>query len=218
MEAFKADDVLRIIEIMCDTAERQKHCLTQLDCNVGDGDFGSSLSIGFGKIKEILPSLKGSSIEAILKSCGSTIIDHCGGCTGPIWGGAFRTAGNHVQGKEEIGLDGLAGMMSAIVEKIRKQGGAELGDKTLLDALIPAAVSLQDSASKKTGLGLAVRKAAEVARAGAEGTANLIAKKGRARTLGERTLGHPDPGAMALSFMFLAISTGLFAEAAVPRE
>jgi len=210
LEALTANDIIRILGIMCHTVEREKAYLSQLDCNVGDGDFGASLSTGFEKIKENFNLMSGISIGEVFKNCGRIIMDNCGGVTGPIWGGAFRAAGNFTQGKEKLNLSDLAEMLYAVVKRIKKQGGAEQGDKTLLDALIPAVESLKTNASKNMHLKQAAKEFAEAAKEGAESTKNIVAKKGRSRYLGERTLGHPDPGAMALSFLFQAVAEEFF--------
>lgn len=210
MEGLTKKELRRAVEIMCMVARRDQDALSQLDANVGDGDFGSSLALGFEQVENTLAELgEDAAMDQLLKSCGLAIIDHCGGCTGPLWGGAFRAAAKSVKGKESLALGDVAQLMRAAVDSVQKQGGAQLGDKTLLDAAIPAADSLEESARAGEALEPAMKKAAAAARKSADATADIIAMKGRARTLGKRSLGFPDPGAVAVATMLEEIADGL---------
>ena len=134
------------------------------------------------------------------------IIEHCGGASGPIWGSAFRGAAKYANGKTEIDLAEFAELMQSAVDGIQKTGGAKLGDKTLLDALIPAVESLKASAQAGDRIAVAMRKSADEAISGAEKTKDIVATKGRASYLGERSLSFPDAGATAIGIIFTYIT------------
>ena len=146
-----------------------------------------------------------------MKSCSMVIMEYCGGASGPIWGSGFRGAAKSAKGKEEIGLSELAEMMQAAVESIQKTGersfgvGAKVGDKTLIDALAPAADSLTASAEAGEELLPAMKKAAQAAVQGAEKTKEIPARLGRAGTVGDRSIGHPDAGAYGVGVIFTGI-------------
>ncbi len=177
-----------------------------LDSVAGDGDFGMSVAKGFKQLKTEWDDISQDNIGAFLKGCSMIITEYCGGASGPIWGSAFRSAAKYADGKMELSLTELAGMMQSAVDGIQKRGGAKLGDKTLLDALIPAVVSLKDSAGKGEDMVVAMRKGAEAAVAGAEHTKQLVATKGRASYVGERSMNYPDAGAVAVSVIFTEIT------------
>ena len=177
----------------------------ELDSVAGDGDFGTSLAKGFKHLKEMWDNLPQADIGTFLKSCGIIITEYCGGASGPIWGSAFRSAGKYAAQKTELSLIELGELMLNTVNGIQKRGGAQLGDKTLLDALIPAAESLKKSGEVGEDLLEAMRKAAKEAALGAGKTKDIIASKGRASYVGERSLNHPDAGAMAVGILFTEI-------------
>jgi dihydroxyacetone kinase len=210
MDTLSIEQVVDIIRFLAEKIEEQQAYLTQLDSDIGDGDFGASLCGGFRKIRDNIESIDKGSIGAVLKECGMIITDTCGGVTGPIWGSAFREAGRYALNKETLNLLELTEMMEAVTEKIKKQGGAERGDKTLLDALIPAVEAMRAGVSENVSIDHAIARAAERATVGAENTKKIIAKKGRARYLGERTLGYPDPGAVAISLLLNMLSNKYF--------
>ena len=144
-------------------------------------------------------------IGRFLKGCGMVITEHCGGASGPIWGSAFRSAAGYAKGKTELDLSAIEELFECAVNGIQKTGKAELGDKTLLDALIPAAESLKKSGISGENLAESAKKGAQAAVDGAEKTKKIVATKGRASYLGERSLGHPDAGAVAIGIIFTGI-------------
>jgi dihydroxyacetone kinase len=178
----------------------------ELDSAAGDGDFGMSVAKGFKQLKKEWEDLSRDDVGAFLKSCGMIIIEHCGGASGPIWGSAFRGAGKSAKGKETVNLVEFSELMQAAVDGIQKRGGAKLGDKTLLDALIPTTESLKESAANDLSFKDALKKGALAAVAGAEKTKEYSAKKGRASYVGDRSLTYPDAGAMALGIIFTEIA------------
>jgi len=152
MDKITTKDMANIIDIMADIIIENEVHFCKMDSAAGDGDFGMSLAKGFKQLKKDWDELDFDDIGAFLKSCSMVIMEYCGGASGPIWGSGFRGAAKSAKGKEEIGLSELAEMMQAAVESIQKTGersfgvGAKVGDKTLIDALAPAADSLTASA------------------------------------------------------------------------
>ena len=203
MNTLEVEDIEKILMIIADTAIENEKYFCELDAATGDGDFGSTLAKGFKIIKKNLKDINQKDIGELLKSFGIVMMESCGGVTGSLWGSAFRNAGKYAKGMSVIGLVDAMELLKKFYEGMQKVGGAVIGDKTLLDALIPAV----DSFEKEIGKGtedfiLLIRKMGESASAGAEKTKKMIAKKGRAAYLGERSIGHPDAGAVAISIMF----------------
>lgn len=187
----------------------------ELDSYAGDGDFGMSVAKGFRKLKAewenvILEGEKG--IGEFLGACAFVIMEHCGGASGPIWGSAFLRAGRSCKGSEELSVKEIAELVQAAVDGIQKTGeqsfgrGAVVGDKTLIDALLPCANSWKESAMQNRTVVEAFCIGAQAAVAGAESTKQIVARMGRAGTVGKRSLGHPDAGAFALGKIFTHLS------------
>jgi len=202
MDILTTGDIIKIIDCMADTNIQNEVYFCELDSVAGDGDFGMSLAKGFKVVKQEWDSLEKDDIGAFLKGCGMIITEYCGGASGPIWGTAFISAARTAKGKTELSLKELADVMQSAVEGIQKRGGAQLGDKTLLDALIPAVISLKNDEEAGLGVTTAFANAANAASEGAEKTKNMVAKRGRATYVGERSISHPDAGAMAIGVIF----------------
>jgi phosphoenolpyruvate---glycerone phosphotransferase subunit DhaL len=210
MSTFKTDDIVAIVEKMADVIIANEVYFCELDSPAGDGDFGMSVAKGFKQLKKEWADLSKDNIGSFLKDSGMIIMEYCGGASGPIWGSAFRSAAKTNKGKTEIDLDGLADSLISAYEGIQKRGGAKLGDKTLLDALIPAAEALKANASEEVAV--AVTATAKAAVDGAEKTKEIVARKGRASYLGERSLQHPDAGATAIGIIFTEIAEMIVAK------
>ncbi len=185
-----------------------------LDSHAGDGDFGMSVAKGFRVVKEEWNILKDATdIGAFLGECSIIIMEHCGGASGPIWGSAFRAAGKSVEGKTELTLAEFAKVIAAALDGVQKTGersfgrGAVVGDKTLVDALAPFSASLTENAD--SDVKAAFEAAAKAAVDGAEKTKEIVARMGRAGTVGERSIGYPDAGAHALGVIFTEIYESL---------
>ncbi|MDC7249427.1 MAG: dihydroxyacetone kinase subunit DhaL [Sphaerochaetaceae bacterium] len=206
MNKIDVNGMSRIIKIMGEVIIEKEILFCELDSKAGDGDFGMSIAKGFKVLLKKWEYLNRTDIGALLKDCGMIIMENCGGASGPIWGTAFRSSGNFVKGKTIINLFEFAEMVQAGVDGIKKIGGAELGDKTLLDALIPTALSLKKSSIEKKSFEEAFKIGALAAVNGADKTKEYSAKKGRASYLGERSLSYPDAGAMALGIIFTEIA------------
>lgn len=220
-------NILELENITC-ILKRMSKCIIdneqafcQMDAYAGDGDFGMSVAKGFRKLEEewtMLLEEHGKDIGDFLGACALVIMEHCGGASGPIWGSAFRFAGRAVQGKQCLNKTDVAEMLQAAVAGIQKTGersfgrGAVVGDKTLIDALVPCADKWSELAGTECGMLDIFEAAAKAAIEGAEATKKIVARMGRAGTVGERSLGYPDAGAYALGVIFKDISDYLETE------
>lgn len=172
----------------------------ELDSVAGDGDFGMSVAKGFKELIVKWNELSNESISKFLKDCSMIITEYCGGASGPIWGSAFRGAAKSTKDKDVLNNEDIANLFQASIDAIQKRGGAKLGDKTLLDSLIPACEAMKLNLNKDTMEML--KEAAFAAREGAEKTKEIKATKGRASYVGDRSINHPDAGAMAIAVIF----------------
>lgn len=194
--------LLVILEDMAHVIHENKEYLTELDAKIGDSDHGINMDKGFTAINEKLPELSDGDIGTILKQGAMLLISKVGGASGPLYGTAFLKGGAALQGKMEInGEDGIVFLDEAI-KGIKMRGKAESGDKTMLDALIPAYESYKDSIDNGDDMLKAAYEAQIAALEGVEYTKGIIARKGRASYLGERSIGHQDPGATS-SYLLL---------------
>jgi phosphoenolpyruvate---glycerone phosphotransferase subunit DhaL len=167
--------------------------LTKLDGAIGDGDHGTNMDRGMKKALERLEATDGDDIGASLKAVGMALVSSVGGAAGPLYGTLFLQMGQATAGKSELDLAAFTEALDAGVQGVVKRGKAERGDKTMLDALGPALEALR--ANGGDDVAAALQRAAEAAREGMEATVPLVARKGRASYLGERSAGHQDPGA-----------------------
>ena len=175
-----------------EVAENRQY-LTRLDGAIGDGDHGTNMDRGMKKAVERLQAGDGDDIGASLKAVGMALVSSVGGAAGPLYGTLFMQMGQSAAGKSELDLAGFTDALDAGVQGVVKRGKAERGDKTMVDALGPALDALR--AAEGDDVGAALQRAAEAAREGMEATVPLVARKGRASYLGERSAGHQDPGA-----------------------
>ena len=178
--------------------------LTDLDNAIGDGDHGINLARGFKKVEEELPAVAEKDIGAILKKVGMTLVSTVGGASGPLYGTAFMKAGDAVKEKEEVTAEDFTAMLEAGIGGVQLRGKAEKGEKTMLDAMIPAleAMRAAGTADAKAMLAAGLKAAKE----GVEYTKTIIATKGRASYLGERSIGHQDPGATSFTVMLETVA------------
>lgn len=205
MNTITTEGMMGLVDKMADIIIANEVYFCELDSVAGDGDFGMSVAKGFKQLKNEWDDLSKENIGSFLRDTSMIITEYCGGASGPIWGSGFRAAAKEAKGKNEVNLDELASMMEAAVAGIQKRGNAKLGDKTLLDALIPTAVALREGATSNEPLVVAMENGAKAAREGAEKTKTMVAKRGRASYVGERSLDYPDAGAMALGIIFTEI-------------
>jgi dihydroxyacetone kinase-like protein len=203
---MSTDDTEFVVRSIAQTVVDNEKEFGDLDAVAGDGDFGYSLARGFEKVLEDWDSYDRSDSSTFLKKVGMTITSKIGGTSGPIWGTAFLRAAKAAEGQE---IDGtvVVAMLRAAVEGIQKRGGAELGDKTLIDAIVPATDALEQAVGAGTTALEGAKAFAEAARKAAEETSALQARRGRASYTGERSKGSPDAGAMAIAVIAEDLTT-----------
>lgn len=188
-------EVIEIINAIASKIEENKMYLTELDASIGDGDHGLNMSKGFAAVREALS--KGDSKDAgdVFKKTGMALVSHVGGASGPLYGTAFMKAAVVVNGKENINIEDFVNILKAAIDGVKLRGKAELGEKTMLDALIPAYEAAVKAKEKGKDYKEVLSDASKAAEEGAVKTEKIIATKGRASYLGERSIGHRDPGA-----------------------
>jgi dihydroxyacetone kinase-like protein len=196
------DDVLTWINTFAATIRSQKDYLTALDSAIGDADHGINMDRGFQAVLGKLPGLPNGDIGATLKAVGMTLVSTVGGASGPLYGTFFLQLGSLTAGRDAIGLDDLVAALEAGIAGIQRLGKAEPGDKTMLDALLPARDALREAAAEGATVPNALARAAGAAEQGMVATIPLVARKGRASYLGDRSAGHQDPGATS-SYLLL---------------
>ena len=195
-----------IIEGMAKKIEAEKDYLTQLDNEIGDGDHGINLARGFEAVEKKLPSLAGGDIGALLKGVGMQLVSTVGGASGPLYGTAFMKAGMACKGLTELDGPQFVKALEAAVDGIKMRGKATEGEKTMLDALCPALKVMQEEVAAGKSLKEALQDAVAAAEKGVEYTKTIIATKGRASSLGERSLGHQDPGATSSLYLLQVLA------------
>ncbi|WP_339271360.1 dihydroxyacetone kinase subunit DhaK [Paenibacillus sp. FSL R5-0470] len=215
---FSLQNIVFLIDQMSEVIIENEVPFCELDAHAGDGDFGMSVAKGFKQLKvewEDILANHHSDIGDFLDACSLIIMEHCGGASGPIWGSGFRAASKTALQKQELSIQEFANMMQAVVKGIQDTGersfgrGAVVGDKTLIDALVPFADAWTQSAEQGEDIKLAAIKAAEAAVLGARKTSDIVARMGRAGTVGERSIGYPDAGAYALGVIFTELAKSM---------
>ena len=201
------DDVAFVVETMARTAVENEGYFGDLDAVVGDGDFGYSMARGFEVVLNSVDDIDHSNVGNLLKAVAMMITGRMGGTSGPIWGTAFLRASVVARDKTSLETDDVIAMLRASIEGIKQRGKAEMGDKTLLDALVPAVDKLEELLAKGAGSADALREAASVAQSSADSTREMLAKKGRASYSGERSIGTLDAGAVAVAVMFKEVAS-----------
>ena len=185
----------KMMEAVCRRVQEKKDWLSELDAACGDGDHGVSMGRGFAAIEGQLAGWNGLAPGVLFKKVGMSLVSAVGGATGPLLGTVFMEAGKAAGDQAEITATTLAAMFAAGLDGMVKRGGAKCGDKTMVDALEPAALKSVELTAAPLDQTLAA--VTEAARLGMEKTKEIVAATGKAKTLGERSLGHPDPGAVS---------------------
>jgi dihydroxyacetone kinase phosphoprotein-dependent L subunit len=205
------DDLDLVIKTMANTIVDNAVYFAQLDSIVGDGDFGYSLRSGFEVVQADYDSFDKPNVGAVLKKIAIVLTGKVGGVSGPIWGTAFLRAGVAAGDKTELTPEDVIAMLRAAITGIMARGGASLGEKTLLDALVPATDSLEEAIGDPSMQGdhgtAAIQRAADVAVDAAEKTKSMLAMRGRAAYTGERSIGSVDAGATAIGVILQAIAS-----------
>ncbi|MGD0624893.1 MAG: dihydroxyacetone kinase subunit DhaL [Thermodesulfobacteriota bacterium] len=175
--------------------EESKDLLTQADKAIGDGDHGIGMARGFEAVRQKLESQKPASMDEVLKGIGLSLLTSIGGAAGAIFATLFRGGAKSLSGQQIFDSTALSLMLVDGLQAVKERGKAKPGDKTMVDSLAPAAIKSKEMVSAP--LAEALKAVAEAARQGMEKTKELVATTGKAKTLGERSLGHPDPGAVS---------------------
>ncbi|OVE66893.1 dihydroxyacetone kinase subunit DhaK [Clostridium diolis] len=217
-EKVNLDNMIYIVDKMSEVIIKNEVPFCELDSHAGDGDFGMSVAKGFKQLKREWKQILSEEYKTIgefLNACSLVIMEYCGGASGPIWGSAFRAAGKQVSEKTELTVSEFGEMIQAAVRGIQATGersfgrGAVVGDKTLIDALVPCADAWIDCAKVNINFKEAFEIGAKAAVEGAKKTEEIVARMGRAGTVGDRSLGYPDAGAYGLGVIFTEISEAI---------
>jgi dihydroxyacetone kinase-like protein len=201
----RVEQVVRTIADTCIAREKE---FGDLDSVVGDGDFGYSLARGFENVVAQWDAFDRSDVGTFLQKVAVVMTGRIGGTSGPIWGTAFLRAAGVAKGKQDLTGDDVVAMLRAAVEGIKARGGADLGEKTLLDALAPMTDTIEEQLAAGAAPPDVAKAAATTARAAAEATRPMQARRGRASYTGERSIGSLDPGAVAVAVLAEEVAAG----------
>jgi dihydroxyacetone kinase-like protein len=203
METLKLDQMRSWILTTAAVIEKNATLLSDLDAAIGDGDHGANMTRGFSAVVKKLESAPSADIGALFKTVGMTLLSTVGGAAGPLYGGFFLELGKQSLGKQELDATSLHAMLESGLADIKRRGKAELGDKTMVDAMTPALEAMKAAGND---ISVTTRAAAVTARDAAVKTTPLLARKGRASYLGERSIGHQDPGATSTALLFESLA------------
>ena len=200
---LSVDDVVAMLDRVADKIIASEPELSEADRNIGDGDHGLGMQRGLTAAKEALAEGEFTSIDKAFMAVGTAMMSTMGGASGAIFGTLFRAGGKALKGQEIFDSAGLATFLQAAVNGVQERGKAEVGDKTVVDAMAPAAAKAQET----TGMNLAdaFSAAADAAAEGMEASKAMVAKFGRAKTLGDGAVGHPDAGALSFTIIMRAM-------------
>ncbi|MCG8511659.1 MAG: dihydroxyacetone kinase subunit L [Rhodospirillales bacterium] len=204
-DVLSAADLIAVFDKVWDALEREKDELSRLDGEIGDGDHGVTMSIGFTAVKEALAAMDPaeSTPTSVFNQAAKSFLAAVGGSAGPLYATAFMRAGAVVKGRDGIDADAMRKAVEAMAQGIKDRGKADNGEKTMLDAWVPAAdAALAASDGSLHGV---LKAAAEAARAGADATRDMKATKGRSSRLGDRSIGFCDPGAVSTAVILEAM-------------
>ena len=200
MNELTTKSTISWLSSLANTYQEKKDYLIDLDREIGDADHGFNMARGFNAVAEKIASLEGSDIGTVLKTTAMTLISTVGGASGPLYGSFFLQASTVGKDKTSLNVDEVGELLEAGFKSVQQRGKATVGEKTMIDAMEPAVNAFM--AAKGEGLAVAADKAREAARAGAESTIPIQATKGRASYLGERSIGHKDPGSESTALLF----------------
>lgn len=209
MAAVGTDTLVDWISGFRDAVTEKREWLTELDSAIGDADHGANMARGMSAVGEKLAAGTPATVDELLKTVGMTLVSSVGGASGPLYGTFFLRMGMTAGAVTELDAAGLASALRAGLEGIVARGKAEAGDKTMFDAMAPAVDALDAAIAEGADLSTAARRAADAAAAGRDATEPLVARKGRASYLGERSAGHLDPGAASTAILFDTLATSI---------
>ncbi len=202
-------DIRKMFLAVVEKIRKNHQELSRLDSATGDGDHGTTMLRSFDAVDKTIQDAQGEDLKSLLYDMGWNIMCADGGSTGPLLGSLFMGMSETLERKDSLNASGLAEMFRAGLNSMSEQSKAQVGDKTMMDALIPAVEALEKAAADGEPIVDMFANAAKAAADGAEATKQMQAKFGRARNLGERTLGHKDPGATSMSLIFQALSESI---------
>jgi phosphoenolpyruvate---glycerone phosphotransferase subunit DhaL len=203
--AISRDATLDWMNRFADEMSEHRAELVALDTAIGDGDHGTNMSRGMTKALEKLQAAEQADPGAVLKTVAMALVSSVGGAAGPLYGTLFLQMGGALAGQAEVDLESFAAAWRKALEGVQARGKAEPGDKTMVDALAPAVEALESASDLQAGLRAAVQAAEE----GMKATTPLVARKGRASYLGERSKDHQDPGATSTYYLFKSAAEAL---------
>jgi dihydroxyacetone kinase-like protein len=204
MSEITSDDMIKWLERFAALLAENRDYLTKLDAAIGDADHGANMDRGFKAVLTKKPEFQGKDMAAVFKTTAMTLISTIGGASGPLYGTFFLQAALAAGAKASISPDEFGALLEKGINGVIQRGKANLGDKTMIDALLPGLQAYQKALAGGESIGAALQKAAESASEGMKATTPLLAKKGRASYLGERSIGHQDPGATSAALLFQA--------------
>ncbi len=199
--------MLKALEAMCDTIEAEKEYLSELDGAIGDGDHGVNMAKCFREVKKKLAESDADDMNTLFNDVGMVVLNSVGGAMGALYGTFFLKIAQECAGKSELDLSDLVRMFQTAEQGILDIGKASPGDKTLIDTLAPAIRALEESEKAGQSLPQALANFEQAAKKGMESTKDMLAKIGRASRLGERTIGHQDPGATSCYFILRSLAS-----------
>ena len=203
------DDIGRMIRSAADKIRANRDQLSKLDSAIGDGDHGMTITRAMGIAEKVIEESENKDLKGLLKDVGWGVMGVDGGATGPLLGSFLMGLRNGIGEQDMIDCPTLAAMFEAGLAGVRRQSRAQVGDKTMMDALLPAVDAIRQAADAEKSITEALQAAAEAAEKGAVSTKDFRAKFGRAKNLGDRTLGHQDPGATSMALIFQGFFEGL---------
>ncbi|MCW9682096.1 dihydroxyacetone kinase subunit DhaL [Dolichospermum planctonicum UHCC 0167] len=197
--------IIAWLQVFAHVIEHHKEQLTELDAAIGDADHGINMDRGFKKITNILPSFADQDISSILKTVSMTLISSIGGASGPLYGTWFLRASKVTNGKQELTAADLLELLKSGLDGVIERGKAQLGDKTMVDVLSPAVTAFEQAIRNNSNTVVALQASVTAAEQGLKQTIPMLAKKGRASYLGDRSIGHQDPGGTSAYWMLRSL-------------
>ncbi|MBT8365034.1 MAG: dihydroxyacetone kinase subunit L [Deltaproteobacteria bacterium] len=208
-ETIGIEDIDRMIRSAAHKIRANRDELSKLDSAIGDGDHGTTIARAMGIAEKVIAESEKKDLKGLLKDVGWGVMGVDGGATGPLLGSFLMGLGNGLGEQETIDCPTLAAMFEAGLAGVRRQSKAQVGDKTMMDSLLPAVDAIRQAADEGKSIEEALQKAAEAAENGAVSTKEFKARFGRAKNLGERTIGFQDPGATSMALIFRGFLDGL---------
>ncbi|MEO0968517.1 MAG: dihydroxyacetone kinase subunit DhaL [Cyanobacteria bacterium J06639_18] len=200
------NQIVQWLQAFASEIHENKDYLTELDAAIGDADHGINMDRGFRKVITQLPNIADKDIGSILKTVSMTLISSIGGASGPLYGSLFLRASGTVAGKEELTEIDMQKLLQAGLQGVLQRGKAKPGDKTMIDVLSPATVAFEEAVGNGKNMSEAMQQMVAIAEKAMKDTIPMLAKKGRASYLGDRSIGHQDPGATSCYLMLKSLS------------